>query len=183
MKRIDAIEKLRTICDRLNHIDFTKFHLMPLQLFAFGSILTDKPNPNDLDLFLRHKLLDTYTPSLLIHDLSYGKPIPGEKASIELRRNMKMIRIVLLEINETIESWCKSHYMEHNSPKTKLVWDDNIDSEVAIQKIKEQPLKWDVKNESHNKYIQETIKKIENEEGESAAYKWYKSEILCSISP
>ena len=73
--------------------------------------------------------------------------------------------------------------MEHDSPKTKLVWDDNIDSEIAIQKIKEQPLKWDVKKESRNKYIQETIKKIENEEGESAAYKWYKYEILCSISP
>lgn len=127
MKRLDAIKKLQTVCARVDSLDFSKFHVLPVRMFAFGSILTDKPNPRDLDLIFQYKTLNTYTGEMLMQDLSHGKTIPGERARIELRRNMKMIRIETLE-DTKIEHWRKLHFMMHDIPKIKQVWGDSIDS-------------------------------------------------------
>jgi hypothetical protein len=49
MKRRDAFRKLRTICQRLDEVDPQQFFVIPLRLYLFGSLLTDKPNPGDID--------------------------------------------------------------------------------------------------------------------------------------
>ena len=54
MKRRDAFRKLRTICQRLDEVDPEQFFVIPLRLYLFGSLLTDKPNPGDIDLLFEY---------------------------------------------------------------------------------------------------------------------------------
>jgi hypothetical protein len=48
MKRRDAFRKLRTTCHRLDEIDPQQFFVIPLRMYLFGSLLTDKSNPSDI---------------------------------------------------------------------------------------------------------------------------------------
>lgn len=52
LKRKDAFRKLRTICQRLDEVNPKRFEVEPRRLYLFGSVLTDKPHPNNLGLLL-----------------------------------------------------------------------------------------------------------------------------------
>ncbi len=54
MRRKDAFRKLRTICQRLDEAAPNTFFVVPRRLYLFGSVLTDKPDPADIDLNFVH---------------------------------------------------------------------------------------------------------------------------------
>jgi hypothetical protein len=92
MKCPDAFRKLRTVCQRLDEVDPQQFFVIPLRLYLFGSLLTDKPNPGDIDLLFEYRERPDLDPHDIVTRLSYGKPLPADQPFTYLRRGMKMIR-------------------------------------------------------------------------------------------
>ena len=81
MKRPDALRKVRTICERLDQIDLTTFPIVPFKLYLFGSVLTDKPNPHDVDLVLIYDERPDTDPADIAMRLAYHDPLPFDQAS------------------------------------------------------------------------------------------------------
>jgi hypothetical protein len=103
MKRPDAWRKVRTICERLDQIDLATFPIVPFKLYLFGSVLTDKPDPHDVDLVLIYEERPDYDPAEIAMRLAYHEPLPFDQASTLLRRRMQLIR--LFAARRTLEYW------------------------------------------------------------------------------
>jgi hypothetical protein len=73
MKRKDALRKLRTICQRLDEVDPEQFPVIPVRLYLYGSLLTDKPNPGDIDLLFEYRERPGRDPKDLVYRLSSGE--------------------------------------------------------------------------------------------------------------
>ncbi|MCL4301232.1 MAG: hypothetical protein KJ077_36205 [Anaerolineae bacterium] len=65
-----------------------------LRLYLFGSVLTDKPDPQDIDSVLTDELLHDFDTNAFLKEISSGKPIAPERQVIKLRRGMQQVRIV-----------------------------------------------------------------------------------------
>ena len=76
MKRKDAFRKLRTICQRLDERDPEQFPVVPVRMYLFGSVLTDKPKPSDIDLLLEYQNRPDMDSGDIVMRLTYGKPLP-----------------------------------------------------------------------------------------------------------
>ena len=173
MKRKDAIRKVATVCQRLAEVDLNDFYVVPLRLYAFGSVLTDKPNPTDVDLLFEYENRPDLDADDILYRLSYGKPLPSDQASSYLRQGMKMIRIEFLE--RPLEEWLRSHFFPSDTV-FRLIWEPGFDWRQAIAELEAKPLKWDPEAEARHKYIQETARRIAEEEGKHAARKWLREQ-------
>jgi hypothetical protein len=181
MKRKDAFRKVRTVCQRLDEADPETFFVIPKKLYLFGSLLTDKPNPSDVDLLFDYQDQPNLDPNDLLYRLSYGKPLPYEKAIIHLRRRMKMIRIELIE-GLSLKRWRFVHGFLPNTP-IKLVWEPGLDWPPIIDDLEANPLPWQPEVEERNKQIQETLRHILETQGELAATQWLKENVIDKLPP
>lgn len=86
MKRKDAFSKLRTICQRLDEVAPEDFGLRPLRLYLFGSLLTDKPDPKDLDLVLVYEFNPGFEFEQLYADMIHGRSTVVDRLRMQLRR-------------------------------------------------------------------------------------------------
>jgi hypothetical protein len=176
MKRKDAFRKLRTICQRLDEADPATFFVIPKALYLFGSTLTDKPNPTDLDLILDYQDRPDLDPDDIVFRLSYGKPLPAEQTVTHLRRGMKMVRIEFLEA-EGLREWRMGHGFPPDEP-IKLVWQTGLDWPGIIDDLEVNPLPWQPEREEKNKQLQEKMLHIRQREGDLAAQEWLHENVI-----
>ena len=174
MKRKDAFRKLRVICQRLDEADLEQFFVVPLRLYLLGSLLTDKPNPSDVDLLFEFRDRPDLDPGDIVRRLSYGKPLPHEQAVTHLRRGMKMIRVEFL-IEDSVEDWLQTRSFLPDTP-VRLVWEPGLDWRQVVDEIESHPAPWDPALEKRQKYLQETVKQIIRERGTEAAREWLRKQ-------
>jgi hypothetical protein len=176
MKRKDAFSKLRTICQRLDEADPATFFVIPKALYLFGSTLTDKPNPADLDLILDYQDRPDLDPRDIVARLSYGKPLPSQEAIIHLRRGMKMIRIELLEDGD-LDQWRIGHGFLPDTP-IKLVWQAGLNWPEIVDALEVNPLPWQPEREEEHKQLQKKVEHIRQSQGQYAAEKWREENVI-----
>jgi hypothetical protein len=174
MKRKDALRKLRTICQRLDEVDPEQFFVIPVRMYLYGSLLTDKPNPGDMDLLFEYRERPDRDPEELVYRLSYGEPLPFEQACTYLRRGMKMIRFEALISN--VESWLEGHFFPADTP-VRLVWEPGLDWQSVVDEIEAHPITWNAALEERHKYLQETASQLAEAQGKLAAMEWLQKQI------
>ncbi len=139
MKRQDVFPKLHTICQRLDEVDLATFPIVPLRLYLFGSVLTDKPKPAGLDLILIYRFPPHYDGIADRIAMSYGKPTARDRASIDLRRGMRKVQIYLVEVGLG-HYWGMQPVLLVTRPR--LIWQPSGDWRTALAKIEADPLPW-----------------------------------------
>lgn len=169
MKRKDAFRKLRTICRRLDDRDPEQFPVIPLRLYLFGSLLTDKPDPSDVDLLFNFRDRPDLDPGDIAHRLSYGEPLPHEQAVTHLRRGMQMIRLEFLAGN--LEDWLADHCFSPDTP-LELVWEPGLAWPEIVDRIESEPLPWDPVAEEQYEHVEENYRRIAKDQGTRAAQEW-----------
>ncbi|MBU0490435.1 MAG: hypothetical protein KKB13_01170 [Chloroflexi bacterium] len=170
MKRTDAIHKLRTVCQRLDEADPATFFVVPLRLYLLGSLLTDKPNPGDVDLLFEYRERPDLDVDEALGRFWRGEPLPMEQAVRHLRRGMKWIRIEYL-VGNSLEEWLAIHLFAPDTP-VRLVWEPGLDWPAVVDEIEAQPAPWDPTAEEHRKEFQQTAQRILREQGLKAAMAW-----------
>lgn len=138
MKRKDAFRKLRTICQRLDEFEPGDLHLQPQRLYLYGSVLTDKPDPSDVDLILVYEYLPTVNLRKIAIDMMRGRPTPPERAVVHLRRGMQMIRI--MPAQGSLAEWEDQPLLLTTFPR--LIWKPGGDWISALDEIEASPLPW-----------------------------------------
>ena len=138
MKRKDAFRKVRTICQRLDEVDLTTFEVEPLRLYLYGSALTDKPDPNDIDLILVFERSVRIDPEEIYRRMVYREPLPDDRAVIYLRRGMQQVRIFTIE--RALENWDQRSLLLAIRPR--LIWEPNGNWKPVIDEIEQNPLSW-----------------------------------------
>jgi len=167
MKRRDAFRKLRTICQRIDEAG--EFPVIPLRLYLFGSLLTEKPNPSDIDLLFEYRERSDLDPHDILYRLSYGKPLPHAQAVKHLRRGMKMIRIELL--HGSVEDWLEQHGFPSDTP-VRLLWEPGLRWQPVVDEIESSPTPWDPDQEKDHKHMQDTLRQLVEEQGIEAVTEW-----------
>jgi hypothetical protein len=173
VKRKDAIRKVRTVCQRLDEVDPDTFFVIPVRMYLFGSVLTDKPKPEDIDMLFEYQEPSDRNPSDILYRLSYGKPLPHDLAFQHLRRGMKMIRFDTLL--ESVESWLEGRLFPPGTP-VRLIWEPGLDWQAVVNGIEATPLAWDPVVEKRHKYLQETAQQILKSKGHEAATEWLREQ-------
>ncbi len=173
MNRTKALGKLSTICQRLDAVNPDEFFVIPLRLYLFGSLLTNKANPMDIDLLFQYKEHKRSERDIdeMLYEMAYGKPLPHDKAISHLRKGMQMVRIELLSDDSSPEHWIQSHEFEPDTP-FRLVWERGLDWKKTLQDMDANPLDWSPATEQRHKYFQETAKQIRKDQGLMAAVEW-----------
>lgn len=142
MKRRDAFRKIRTVCERLDSIDLDEFPIWPIKLFIFGSVLTTKPDPDDIDLafvYIENPKIE-YSDEEFDRMMFYEPRLqPHNKASVELRRGMKKLQLYM--VPQAIENW---EYMLffRNGEGLRLIWTPNHDWVTVLEEIESNPSIW-----------------------------------------
>ena len=142
MKRRDALRKVRTVCERLDEADPDTFFVRPFKLYLFGSVLTDKPDPNDVDLVLVYKeppVQSQEEASARYADIVYGRPSPFDRASTHLRQGMKMIR--LYAADDEIGRW-NQLLLFPDADGLRLIWKPGLDWRTIVDEIEAHPKPW-----------------------------------------
>jgi hypothetical protein len=142
MKRRDALRKARVVCQRLDELDLETFPIWPLKMYLFGSVLTDKPDPRDVDLalvYLENPKIK-YSQEEILHMLSYEpRLMPHNRASVALRRGMKMIRLHMAPTS--MENW---EYLAlfPDGEGIRLVWKPGLKWSAILDEIESRPTAW-----------------------------------------
>ena len=139
MKRPDAWRKVRTICERLDQIDLATFPIVPFKLYLFGSVLTDKPDPHDVDLVLIYEERPDYDPAEIAMRLAYHEPLPFDQASTLLRRRMQLIR--LFAARRTLEYWEYLLMFPHGEG-LRLIWKPGLNWSRLLDDMEARPTVW-----------------------------------------
>jgi hypothetical protein len=141
MKREDAFRKVRTICQRLDEVDSDASPFRPLELYLYGSLLTDKPDPKDADLILVYQRTPVYQEYLRSGD--WYREIycmrQHRKFSSHLRRGMKLVRLELVQ--DTLRgssNWALFILGE----ELRLVWKPGFDWPAVLDEIEKHPRPW-----------------------------------------
>lgn len=137
MKRKDALHKVRTICQRLDEADDT-FPVQPLSLYLHGSVLTDKPDPKDVDLILIYEYPPGFDFNKDVTAMMYHQPTAVDRAIIQLRRGLKMIRIS--PVRRCFEDWPEQSLLLTTHPR--LIWRPGAAWPPALDEIEAAPLAW-----------------------------------------
>jgi predicted nucleotidyltransferase len=180
VKRRDAFQKLRTICRRLDERDPERFPVVPVRLYLFGSLLTDKPDPSDVDLLFEFQDRPDVDPRDIAHRLAYGKPLSHDRAVTQLRRGMKMIRVEFL--TSTLEGWLKTHTFSPDTP-IRMVWEPGLAWQEVVDEIEAHAIaSWNLAAEERHKQVQETFQRIVKERGLLAAEEWLEEQVEQELS-
>ena len=174
MKRKDAFRKLRVICQRLDEADPEQFFVVPLRLYVFGSLLTDKPNPSDVDLLFEYRASPNMDALDIVHRLSYGKPLPHQQAVTHLRRGMKMIRVEFIVTD--VEGWLGDRFFPPDTP-VRVVWEPGLHWRPVVDEIESHPAPWDPELERQYKYLQDTAWQMLQDQGREAAGEWFTAQL------
>jgi hypothetical protein len=142
MKRQDALRKTRTICERLSGIDLETFPIWPVKLYLFGSVLTNKPDPEDIDLALVYE----ENPKIEYSDAEISQMIfyeprlqPQNKASVELRRGLRKVQLYM--VPRAIEQWDYLPFFQ-NGEGLRLIWKPNIEWSSIVNDVEINPTVW-----------------------------------------
>ncbi len=138
MKRKDAFRKLHTICDRLDTLGVDVLTVTPLRLYLFGSVLTDKARPEDIDLILVYQYPPDFDYNREATALAYGRPLAGQRAVIELRRGMQ--RIQMHVARDSLRGWEQNALLL--SIKPRLIWQSGANWATVLADIETNPLAW-----------------------------------------
>lgn len=138
MKRKDALRKVRTICQRLDEAEPQSFPVQPLQLYLYGSVLTDKPDPRDVDLILVYEYPPDFDFGKEVTASTYGKPTAVDRAIIILRQGMKMIRIS--PARASLENWNDQALLLNIRPR--LIWKPGAHWGPVVAEIEASPEPW-----------------------------------------
>jgi hypothetical protein len=174
MKRTDAFRKLRTICHRLDEIDANDFYVVPLRLYLFGSVLTDKPKPTNLNLMLAYREPSDMDPEEMLARIVAGHALPSWQAVVHLRRGMKMVRI---DTELDIDSWLQGFVLPEDV-QVRLVWEPGLNWSPLVDELEAQPLLWDEAKDDYYKQVNEQAANIAQEKGNRAAYQWVKEKVF-----
>ena len=167
MKRRDAFSKIRLVCERLDQ-DYPNpepmFRVTPLRMWLFGSVLTDKPAPDDIDLLLfvddHRELYTDQDFSNLIHDMSYSRPLPIVRAAMRWRKGMKKVNIIPYESTHFEDAETFFHHFHLDDVNPRLVWQPGLDWHSILQQIEQNPRPWDPELEAQHK---EALRKMDAE--------------------
>jgi hypothetical protein len=142
MKRKDALRKVRTICERLDNTNPNAFPIVAKAMFLFGSTLTTKPDPEDIDLVLVYE----ENPKIEctdaeLHRMMFYEPRlqPQNRASVELRRGMK--RVQLYMVPHSIENWEYLLFFP-NGGGLRLIWKPALSWGSLVSDIEANPSTW-----------------------------------------
>lgn len=138
MKRQDAFRKLKTICQRLDELSRDEFKIQPLHLYLFGSLLTDKSDPTDIDLVLTYEFNPGFDFEELYADMVNGRSTAVERLRTKLRRGMQMIRLLL--VRDSLDNWPDSNLLLFTTPR--LIWKPGGDWLKVMDNIENSPLPW-----------------------------------------
>lgn len=175
MKRPNAFLKFATICLRLDLVDPDSFFIIPQSLYLFGSLLTDKPTPNDIDLLLHYQYRPDQDIEELYDCLVNHIPLPTDRAAQQLRQGMKMVRFEFMK-DEGLSGWLSVRHFPADTP-VRLIWQPGLDWQPILDEIQANPLPWD--KEASSRYKQLTTAKARRvalEKGFPAAEQWMKEE-------
>jgi hypothetical protein len=139
MKRADALRKVRTFCERLDQIDLATFPIVPFKLYVFGSVLTDKPDPHDVDLVLLYDERPETDPAEIAMRLAYHEPLPFDQASTQLRRGMQMIRLFPARL--TLATW-EYVLLFPRGEGLRLIWKPGLIWSRLLDDIAAHPTAW-----------------------------------------
>ena len=159
MKRKDALRKVRAVCERLSDAG-DDFPVIPVRLYLFGSVLTEKPAPRDVDLLFEYKERPDLDADDIVYRLSYRKPLPHDQAIKRMRAGMKMVRIDL--ILDSLEGWLASSCFPADTP-IRLVWKPGLDWRKVVDDVEVNPLPWNPEEERLRKERQEKLKELYEE--------------------
>ena len=138
VKRKDALRKVRTVCERLDKVDPKTFEVEPRQLYLFGSVLTDKPDPNNVDLLLVYELIPKINYDKFLAGLSRGRPVLEERLAIHLRRGMQKVRISTART--LLGTWDQRSLFLVVRPR--LIWEPGGNWKAVIDYIEVNPTPW-----------------------------------------
>ena len=138
MKRKDAFRKLRTICQRLDELDPADFDLYPLRLYLFGSVLTDKPDPKNIDLVFIYQEPPGYDRANLYYDTVASRPVHYERAIIHLRKGMKRVNVSVGR--DSLEGWME-RVLLLEAPM-RPIWEPGANWAAVLDDIEASPRAW-----------------------------------------
>jgi hypothetical protein len=138
MKRPDAFRKLRTICQRLDDVDPDTFPVVPLRAYLFGSVLTDKSDPYDIDVILVYDRSPRFSPQAELHAMIRHRPVSPDRASTQLRRGMKFVQLYMVEFG--LGHWDQRELLLFIQPR--LIWQPGGDWPAVLAQIEAAPLPW-----------------------------------------
>jgi hypothetical protein len=138
LKRKDAFRKVRTVCERLDKVNPKTFEVEPRQLYLFGSVLTDKPDPSNIDLLLVYEHIPGIDYDKFLAGLSHRRPVLEQRLAIDLRRGMQKVRISM--VKTLLGTWNQRSIFLVVRPR--LIWEPGGDWKAAIDNIKANPTPW-----------------------------------------
>ncbi len=158
MKRQTAFHHLKTICERLDQAAACSENiLVPVfRAWLFGSVLTEKANPDDIDLIFevdsRRYCLKYRSTAMPLRTVlkNYHRTLAQHAAGLN------KVRINDLEVGEgEPDKWFSTHGLPINTPYY-LIWQQGINWQGILDGIQDSPLPYDV--------IAEKARKRENME-------------------
>jgi len=139
MKRTDALRKVRTVCERLDQIDLATFPIVSFKLYLFGSVLTDKPDPHDVDLVLTYDERPDTDPAEIAMRLAYHEPLPFDQASTQLRRGMQLVQIY--QARFTLATW-EYILLFPRAEGLRLIWKPGLNWPRILEDLAAHPTIW-----------------------------------------
>lgn len=124
-----------------------------------------------MDVLFQYQNRSDLNSTEILHAMSYGKPLPHPRAMMHLRKGMQMIHIELLYAGRSVELWLQEHAFDPDTP-VKLIWERGFDWQNALREVETKPVDWNPEIEQRNKHMQETARRIREEQGDFAAEEW-----------
>lgn len=153
MKRQTAFQHLKTICERLNQAATCpeKILVPVFRVWLFGSVLTEKPNPDDIDLIFE---VDStgYCQKYRSTAIPLGTVLKNYHRTLaQYAAGMNKVRINDLELGEgEPDWWFSSHGLPASTPYY-LIWQQGINWNSILNDIQTAPLHYDEAAEADRK--------------------------------
>lgn len=138
MKRKDAFSKLRTICQRLDEVAPADFGIQPLRLYLFGSLLTDKPDPKDLDLVLVYEFNPGFDFDRLYADMVHRRSTVVDRLRMQLRRGTSLAKMTM--VRDSLSNWQENKLLLFTRPR--LIWKPKSNWAAVLEQIEKSPSPW-----------------------------------------
>lgn len=106
-----GIKKLKTVCSRLDKAN-EDFPVIVQGVYLFGSLLTDKAEPRDIDLLCDFKSL-LISPEEAYRQVMRRK-YPSVAARTKMGGRMKEVEIIMRVLDESADGWFRRKF--YNTP-------------------------------------------------------------------
>ena len=151
MKRHQAFRKIRAICTRIDDICHSGMlpsgeHLTfyPTELYLFGSTLTDKANPNNVDLLLVHDMGDMEWQEYWEYEIAFMAADRLSPVTKLVRSMLGQMRSVSLgAVPSSLLAWDQL-LLFPNGRGINQIWNSDWEWnwETAVETIERNPLPW-----------------------------------------